>query len=224
MREKILGLAARKEVLEILLNTYPDAKAELDHSNAFELLIATMLSAQCTDVRVNLVTKSLFLLLPGPEAIFSLDHDILETTIKPCGLYQTKAKNIRATCEILCRDFDGQVPKQIEELTTLPGVGIKTANVVASNAFGIPAIAVDTHVFRVSNRIGLVSAKDVHKTERDLQKRIPKAQWTKMHHVLIFHGRYHCKARNPQCESCPVSHLCLEFGKRQQKGTDGHGK
>ena len=224
MRQKILSVVARKEVLRLLLDTYPNAKAELDHKNPFELLIATMLSAQCTDVRVNVVTKELFLLLPGPEAIFTLDHGLLEATIKPCGLYHSKAKNIRATCEILCRDFNGEVPKPIDVLTTLPGVGIKTANVVASNAFGTPAIAVDTHVFRVSNRLGLVSAKDVHHTERDLQKRIPKTQWTKMHHVLIFHGRYHCKARNPQCESCPVSHLCLEYNTPQKKGTTVHGK
>lgn len=218
MRQKILNAQDRGAVLKILLETYPNAKAELDHTSPFELLIATMLSAQCTDVRVNQVTKGLFVELPIPEAIFDLDHSRLETLIKPCGLYQTKAKNIRATCEILCRDFKGQVPDSIDVLTTLPGVGIKTANVVASNAFGIPAIAVDTHVFRVSNRLGLVHAKDVHKTERDLQKRIPKDQWTKMHHVLIFHGRYHCKARNPQCATCPVAQYCLDYLNRLEKG------
>lgn len=217
MRQKILNPEARRAVLQILLETYPDARAELDHSNAFELLIATMLSAQCTDVRVNQVTKTLFIYLPEPEAIFSLDHSRLEEIIKSCGLYQTKAKNIRATCEILVREHQGQVPQSIEGLTALPGVGIKTANVVASNAFGIPAIAVDTHVFRVSNRLGLVQAKDVHQTERDLQKRIPKDQWTKMHHVLIFHGRYHCKARSPQCLTCPVSSYCLDYQGQLQK-------
>ncbi len=214
MRQKILKTEERQELLQILLNTYPDAKAELDHENAFELLIATILSAQCTDIRVNIVTKDLFKVLPNPEAIEQLPHSTLEALIKSCGLYQTKAKNIRATCEQLISRYQGQVPDSIEALQTLPGVGIKTANVVASNAFGIPAIAVDTHVQRVSNRMGLVCTKDVHHTEKDLMKRIPKAQWTKMHHVLIFHGRYHCKARSPQCETCPVAHLCLDLKNR----------
>lgn len=218
MRQKILTAAQRKAVLQILLDTYPDARAELDHNNAFELLIATMLSAQCTDIRVNQVTKVLFPVLPTPEAIYTLEHERLEEIIKPCGLYQTKAKNIRATCEILHRQYEGAVPSSIEVLTTLPGVGIKTANVVVSNAFGIPAIAVDTHVFRVSNRLGLVQAKDVTKTEKDLQKRIPKDQWTKMHHVLIFHGRYHCKARSPQCGTCPVSGYCIYNRSQIAKG------
>jgi len=216
MRQKILKAHERREVLQILCETYPDAKAELDHKSAFELLIATILSAQCTDIRVNQVTQELFKVLPSPECITQLPHERLEAIIKPCGLYQMKAKNIRATCERLVYDFACEVPESIELLQTLPGVGIKTANVVASNAFGIPAIAVDTHVQRVSNRLGLVHTKDVYTTERHLMKRIAKANWTKMHHVLIFHGRYLCKARNPQCASCPVAHLCLDQRKKKE--------
>ncbi|MCK8059629.1 MULTISPECIES: endonuclease III [unclassified Fusibacter] len=214
MKRRLLTKEEREQALEILLRTYPHAKAELDHENAFELLIATMLSAQCTDIRVNIVTKELFKVLKKPCDISGIGQKELEDIIRTCGLYQTKAKNIRKTCELLERDFDGQVPGDIQTMTTLPGVGIKTANVVGSNAFGIPAIAVDTHVQRVSNRLGLVSTKDVISTERDLMKRIPKVLWTKMHHVLIFHGRYHCKARTPMCETCPVNHLCISYRKQ----------
>lgn len=215
MRRFLLTKEERKALLDILLMTYPDAKAELDHRNPFELLIATILSAQCTDVRVNQVTKHLFKVLPSPDKIHDLTRKDLEKIIQSCGLYQMKAKNIERTCEMLLDDFGGQVPRDKEDMMKLPGVGIKTANVVVSNAFGTPAIAVDTHVQRVSNRMGLVYTKDVHQTERDLMKRIPKNQWTKMHHVLIFHGRYTCKARSPACETCPVHHLCIDYRKRQ---------
>jgi endonuclease-3 len=216
LKRRLLTREEREETLSILLDTYPHAKAELDHQNAFELLIATMLSAQCTDIRVNMVTKDLFKVLKEPNDIYTIEHSNLEKIIKPCGLYQTKAKNIRKTCELLLENFGGEVPADIPLMTTLPGVGIKTANVVGSNSFGIPAIAVDTHVQRVSNRLGLVSTTNVMKTEADLMKRIPKSKWTKMHHVLIFHGRYHCKARTPMCGTCPVNHLCIFY--RKQSG------
>lgn len=216
MRRRLLNKEERNQLITILLKTYPDAKAELNHSNAFELLIATILSAQCTDIRVNLVTAELFKELSVPSDIDVISKERLETLIKSCGLYHSKAKNIRATCQILNTQYGGEVPADIKTLTSLPGVGIKTANVVASNAFGIPAIAVDTHVQRVSNRMGLVSSKDVHKTERDLQKRIDRSLWTKMHHVLIFHGRYCCKARNPACQSCSVNYLCIAYRKERE--------
>ncbi len=215
MRRKLLTKEERNKVVQILLDTYPHAKAELNHNNAFELLIATILSAQCTDVRVNIVTKELFKVLKKPSDIDSINEKQLETMIKSCGLYKNKAKNIRATCKILEEKYNDEVPANIKTLTTLPGVGIKTANVVASNAFGIPAIAVDTHVQRVSNRLGFVISDNVTKTERDLQARIEKSLWTKMHHVLIFHGRYHCKARKPACSTCPVNTLCMMNRKKE---------
>ncbi len=216
MRRKLLTKEERAEVIDVLMATYPDAKAELNFTNPFELLIATMLSAQCTDVRVNKVTAVLFKTLTKPSDIGGIDHKELERIVKPCGLYKTKAKNIRLTCERLTAEFGEAVPRDKKVLVTLPGVGIKTANVVVSNAFGIPAIAVDTHVQRVSNRLGIVSRDDVLKTERDLEKRIPKAIWTQMHHTLIFHGRYHCKARKPMCDTCPVNHLCMYYKKQME--------
>lgn len=197
------------EIVERLNALYPDARAELDFTNPYELLVATVLSAQCTDVRVNLVTKVLFKAAPNPEALLGLDQSELERIIKPCGLYLSKAKNLKATALILVRDYDSQIPQTIQELTALPGVGRKTANVVVSNAFGTPAIAVDTHVFRVSNRLGLVHADTVEDTEEALMKVVPKAMWTKTHHTIIFHGRRVCKARKPECESCTLSDLCL---------------
>ena len=199
----------KKEALSLLLQTYPDAKAELNYSTPFELLIATILSAQCTDVRVNIVTKDLFQELKTPSDYLDMGEEALGKRIKTCGLYKNKSKNIILACKRLIETYDGEVPGSIEAMTTLPGVGKKTANVVASNAFGIPAIAVDTHVFRVSNRIGIVNEKTVEKTEAALMAVIPKDQWTKMHHVLIFHGRRCCKARKPDCESCTIQHVCL---------------
>lgn len=206
---KRLTKKEKAEVLELLNAEYPDAKAELDYTTPFELLIATILSAQCTDVRVNIVTKDLFKELKGPAAYLALGEEELGKKIKSCGLYKSKSKNIIKTCESLINDFSGKVPESIELMTTLPGVGKKTANVVASNAFDIPAIAVDTHVFRVSNRIGLVQEKNVEKTEEALMKVIPRDQWTKMHHVIIFHGRRCCSARKPNCEACTIKELCL---------------
>lgn len=197
------------EIVDRLNDLYPDAKAELDFNNPYELLVATVLSAQCTDVRVNQVTKILFEAAPNPEALLALDQAELERIIKPCGLYLSKAKNLKATALILVRDYDSQIPRTIEALVELPGVGRKTANVVVSNAFGTPAIAVDTHVFRVSNRLGLVHADNVEDTEEALMKVVPKALWTKTHHTIIFHGRRVCKARKPECEACTLSDLCL---------------
>lgn len=196
-------------VIQALEKLYPDAKAELDFTNAFELLIATILSAQCTDVRVNIVTADLFKVVKAPQDIVDMPLKELQDHIRTCGLYQTKAKNIKAACEILVNEFDSVVPDDRDILVKLPGVGRKTANVVVSNAFDQPAIAVDTHVFRVSNRLGLAASDNVLQTEKQLMKRLPEEIWSKTHHTLIFHGRRQCKSRKPDCENCPVNSVCL---------------
>lgn len=206
-----------KQIMDILEGLYPDAKAELDFTTPFELLIAVILSAQCTDVRVNMVTEILFKEANTAEKLAVLPIHVIEEIIKPCGLYKTKAQNIKKTSERIVNEFDGQVPSSHELLMTLPGVGRKTANVVVSNAFDVPAIAVDTHVFRVSNRIGLANAKTVDETEKQLMKGIEMERWTKAHHMIIFHGRRVCKARAPLCESCPVKPYCKYYKKSHQE-------
>jgi len=213
--KKILTKDEIKEVIQILLKTFPDAKAELDHTNPFELLIATILSAQCTDVQVNKTTSKLFKELKTPEEYIKLSVEELGVKIRSCGFYNTKAKNILATCNLIINNHNSQVPTSLEELMTLPGVGRKTANVVISNAFNVPAIAVDTHVFRVSNRIGLANSTNVLDTEKDLMENIDKEMWTKAHHLLIFHGRRICKARKPLCEICPVNDYCFYYNGKQ---------
>lgn len=198
-------------ILNGLKNAYPDAKPGLDFTNAFELLIATILSAQCTEKQVNKVTKVLFEKYPDAKSMATLTPQELEPYIKSCGFYATKAKNIIQTCHILMEQYGGEVPRDMDTLQTLPGVGRKTANVVVSNAFGQDAIAVDTHVFRVSNRLGLADAKDVLKTEMQLMENIPKNQWSIAHHWLIWHGRRVCTARAPKCEQCPVNLDCKHY-------------
>ena len=209
--EKMLSKEEIKEVINILLKTYPDATVELEHSSTFELLIATILSAQCTDVRVNKITRELFKDYNTPEDFIQLTEEELGEKIRSCGFYKVKSKNILATSRKIIEEFNGQVPDTMEELITLPGVGRKTANVVLSNAFGVPAIAVDTHVFRVSNRIGLANSKNVLDTEKDLMDNIDKNMWSKAHHLLIFHGRRVCKARSPLCNECPLTNYCLYY-------------
>lgn len=210
-KRRVLNKDEIKIVLEKLITLYPDAKAELDFTNPFELLIATILSAQCTDIRVNIVTKELFVVAKNPKDIVLLGASDLAKIIKTCGLYKSKSTNIVKTCEILEEKYNGEIPESIDELQTLPGVGRKTANVVASNAFDIPAIAVDTHVFRVSNRLGIAKHKDVLGTEIQLMKKIPKELWTKAHHMIIYHGRRVCKARKPLCEQCTINTECLYY-------------
>lgn len=202
------------EVVNALLLVYPDAKPELDFKTPYELLIAVILSAQCTDIRVNQVTKVLFERANTPALMCSLGIEEIEGIIKPCGLHKSKAKNIYSTSEIIENNYSGEVPETLEALMTLPGVGRKTANVVVSNAFGVPAIAVDTHVFRVSNRLGIAVAKTVEETEVQLMKKIDKALWTKAHHLLIFHGRRVCKARTPLCEICTLTSYCVDYKRR----------
>lgn len=206
-------------ILQALKVAYPDAKPGLDFTNPFELLIATILSAQCTDKQVNKVTPALFHDYPDAKSMAKLTPEELAPYIKSCGFYATKSKNIIATCRILADKYDGKVPEDRDELQTLPGVGRKTANVVVSNAFGQDAIAVDTHVFRVANRLGLVHAKDVKKTEEQLMEHIPQEQWSIAHHWLIWHGRRVCSARNPKCQGCPCEIFC-EFAHKQIKKAD----
>ena len=205
----MLTAAQKKEALDILRRTYPNAKPALHFSSPFELLVATILSAQSTDVMVNLCTRELFPVANTPEQIAAMTEEELFPYIKRCGFFNTKGRHILETARILVTQYGGEVPADLDALQTLPGVGRKTANVVGSNAFGIPAIAVDTHVFRVSNSIGLADAKNVEKTEEQLQKAIPKENWSAAHHWLIYHGRRVCDARKPKCEICPLSHLCL---------------
>ncbi len=202
-----------EKVLDILEELYPNAKAELNYSNPFELLVATILSAQCTDIRVNKTTDKLFKEVKTPRDYIKLGEKELGKRIYSCGFYKNKSKNIIETSRILVEEYDSKVPETIEELMELPGVGRKTANVVASNVFDIPAIAVDTHVFRVSNRIGLADSKDVWGTEKDLMENIPKSKWTDSHHRIIFHGRRICKSRNPLCEECRVREYCNYYKK-----------
>lgn len=198
----------RARALTLLKERYPDAKPALWFRSPFELLVATMLSAQCTDVQVNKCTAVLFLKYNTAEAFAEISEATLEPYIKSCGFFRTKGKNIIAMSRILVTKYHGEVPQTLEELTALPGVGRKTANVVLSNAFGIPAIAVDTHVFRVSNRIGLADAKDVERTEQQLMEYIPKENWSAAHHWLIYHGRQVCAAQRPRCKECPISEVC----------------
>lgn len=205
-----------KKILDILEQTYPDAECELNYTSAFELLIATILSAQCTDVRVNKVTAELFKKYNKPEDFAKLSTAEISEEIKSCGLYKSKAQKIKETSVILCSNYGGEVPCKMEELVKLPGVGRKTANVVLSNAFGVDAIAVDTHVFRVSNRIGLVKTDTPEKTEFELMKVLPKKRWSKAHHLIIFHGRRICKARKPECNICPIVEYCDYY----QEGND----
>ena len=192
------------EVLGELEKLYPQAGAELNFTNPFETVIATVLAAQCTDKRVNIVTAKLFPKYPDAKAMAQLTPEELEPMIQECGLFHTKARNIVELCRILVAKYDGRVPDTMEELVQLPGVGRKSANVVLSNAFGKPAFAVDTHVFRVSNRIGLAHANNVEQTERQLMEAVPRDRWSHTHHLLIWHGRRCCTARKPACERCPI--------------------
>lgn len=200
-----------EKVLGILEQTYPDAHCELNFSNPFQLLIATILSAQCTDKKVNLVTEKLFANYPTPQAFLKLGQVNLENEIKELGLYRHKAKNILATCQDLLNRYEGRIPADLDDLTSLPGVGRKTANVVAGNAFGIPALAVDTHVFRVSNRLGLACSQKVEEVEKQLKETIPKEKWNQAHHWLIWHGRRCCTARKPACDRCSLQDYCNYF-------------
>ncbi len=187
----------------------PEPKGELDYRNPFTLLVAVVLSAQATDVGVNKATKNLFPIADTPERMLALGEAGLKEHIKTIGLFNAKAKNVIRLCELLIRDHGSEVPRTREELEKLPGVGRKTANVVLNIAFGVPTIAVDTHLFRVANRTGLAPGKNELAVELALERRIPARWRLHAHHWLILHGRYICKARKPDCPACPVSDICL---------------
>lgn len=203
--------------LEQFGEMFPDAHCELVHKNPFELLIATLLSAQCTDVLVNRVTADLFQKYHTPEDYLAVSNEELQNDIRSIGLFRNKAKNIQALSQMLLEEFGGEIPANRDVLTTLPGVGRKTANVVVSNAFGIPALAVDTHVERVAKRLGMNRWKDTPlAVEEKIMCWTPIDNWTDTHHQIIFFGRYHCKAQNPGCDVCPLLSLCRE-GKKRMK-------
>ena len=200
------------KLIEILKQTDSDAKCSLDFNTPFELLIAVILSAQCTDERVNKVTPAIFAHYLTPEDFANMDLALLENLIHSCGFYKNKAKNIKATAQILVNQYHSEVPHTMEELMSLPGVGRKTANVVMLEAFNEPqGVAVDTHCRRISNRIGLSDKKEPEKIEQDLLKLFPKQYYYDLNHILIWHGRKICTARNPNCENCPISTYCKAF-------------
>ena len=204
-------------ILTELERLYPDARPALHFKNPYQLLVAVILSAQCTDVKVNMVTPALFEAYPDAAALAAAEPEDVEPYIKTCGIYRNKARNLVLTARALVSEYGGEVPADHEKLTELPGVGRKTANVVMSCAFGADAIAVDTYVFRVSNRLGLADAGDVLKTEQQLMQNIPKNKWSLAHHWIIFHGRRVCAARKPDCKSCTLSAWC-EYAQGNPKG------
>ena len=200
------------QVRAALAQLYPDAHCALKHEDALQLLVATILSAQCTDVRVNMVTPALFARFPTAEAFAKANIKQLEKMIQSTGFFRNKAKNIKECCKTIVSEHGGQVPGTLEELVKLPGIGRKTANVVLGDAFGVPGITVDTHVLRLSRRLGLTKHTNPEKVERDLMVLIPQAEWTMFSHRLIFHGRQVCFARKPNCEGCLMNSFCPKIG------------
>ncbi len=210
-----MSLLSREEIAEacgLLSENYPEARCALDFGTPFQLLIAVVLSAQTTDVSVNKVTPALFAEAPDAAAMAEFPASRIEEIIHSIGMYRTKAANIVKLSRQLVAEHGGEVPGDFDELVKLPGVGRKTANVVLAEAFGRPAIAVDTHVFRLANRIGFTEAKDVLSTEQGLMEAVPQDQWIEMHHALIWHGRRVCSARSPKCEGCCLASLCKKNG------------
>lgn len=203
-----MSASSPARLLRILEQTYPDARCALDYRNPLELLIATMLSAQCTDERVNMVTPALFARYPDAASFAEAAPAELEELIHSCGFYRQKAKSIRACCNRLADEFGGEVPAEMDDLVTLPGVGRKTANVVLNEVFGQPAIAVDTHVLRTANRLGWISTRDPVKAEFRLLDAVPKKWWGRVTLLLIHHGRNCCSARKPLCADCPILKGC----------------
>lgn len=203
------------KIIEKLKQTYPDAKCSLDFTTPFELLIAVILSAQCTDERVNKTTPAIFAKYNTPNDFAKMDLELLENLIHSCGFYKNKAKNIKLTSQILLDKYNGNIPSTMEELILLPGVGRKTANVVMLEAFNNPqGVAVDTHCRRISNRIGFSEEKEPEKIEKDLLKLFSKEYYYDLNHILIWHGRSICTSRSPKCDICPISNNCKEFNKK----------
>ncbi|MDR2166090.1 MAG: endonuclease III [Zoogloeaceae bacterium] len=213
--------AKRRQIYEYLRAANPAPATELEYTTPFQLLVAVMLSAQATDTSVNKATHRLFPMAPTPEAMLALGEEALAECIRTIGLYRTKAKNVIATCRLLLERHGGAVPQSREALEALPGVGRKTASVVLNTAFGQPAIAVDTHIFRVCNRTGLAPGKDVRKVEEKLTRLTPPEYRQNAHHWLILHGRYTCKARKPACEACGIRNLCEWTGKAARTHSGG---
>jgi len=207
-----------RRIVRALAHAYPDAKIALRHRNAFELLIATILSAQCTDEKVNEVTRELFRRYPKPADLAHADPNELEAVIRSTGFYRQKAKSLLGTSRDLCERFGGRVPRSLEELTSLRGVARKTANVVLGEAFGVPALAVDTHMKRVNQRLGLTASDDPNAIERDLMALIPEPEWTGYTRRVIHHGRVCCGSRKPRCELCPVRKDCPWPADRKRAG------
>lgn len=206
------------EILAKLTEMFPDAHCELIHRNPFELAVAVVLSAQTTDVSVNKVTPQLFEKFPTPQALASASLEEIESCIHRIGLYHNKAKSIQGLARGVVEQFDRVMPQTMEELMSLPGVGRKSANVIMSVCFGMPAIAVDTHVERVSKRLRLAAPKDtVLEVEKKLMRKLPKSEWSHAHHLFIFFGRYFCKAKNPQCQDCPFTSFCREYQAQQKQ-------
>ena len=205
------------KIFSLLKKEYPEAKIALQSENPFQLLIATILSAQCTDDRVNLVTKDLFKKYKSPKDFITINGEVLEKDIFSTGFYKQKAKSIKACCMELLENYDGKVPHDFEELVKLPGVGRKTASVIAGNAFGIPAIAVDTHVKRLSNLLGFIKSEDAEKIEFRLKELLPEKDWIISGHLLMSHGRKICIARRPKCLECVLGDLCRSFEPKQLK-------
>lgn len=211
--ESPLALTRRaRRMARVLDAHYPDAHCELDFQNPFQLLVATVLSAQTTDVRVNGVTPALFARYPDPAALAGADRSELEAIIRPTGFFRAKADSLLKLGAALTERFDGQVPRRLPDLVSLPGVGRKTANVVLGNAFGVPGITVDTHLGRLARRFGWTAEGDPVKVEHAVGALIPRKDWTQLSHVLIFHGRRICHARRPACGACPVARLCPAYG------------
>jgi len=211
--ESVLALKRRaRRIHRALAEKYPYAHAELDFRNPFELLVATVLSAQTTDVTVNQVTKVLFARYPNARSLAEADPAELETILKPTGFFRAKARNVLALCTRLVDDFDGEVPGRMEDLVTLPGVGRKTANVVLANAFGVPGISVDTHFARLAKRFGWTQSEDPVQIEQDVAELFERKDWTMLSHRVIFHGRRVCHARRPACGACPVANWCPSYG------------
>ncbi|MFQ5512304.1 MAG: endonuclease III [Candidatus Krumholzibacteriia bacterium] len=196
------------KMIELLEEEYPDARCMLDYSSAFELLIATILAAQCTDAMVNRVTPELFERYPTPQAFVDAPAEAIEKAIYKTGFYRNKTKSIQKCCAALVTEHGGEVPKTMEELVALGGVGRKTANCVLGNIWGVPGIVVDTHVKRISNRMGYTVESNPDRIERDLMKIVPESDWIRFTHLITDHGRAYCSARKPACTECPVEHLC----------------
>lgn len=212
------------EILQRLEAMYPNPKTALNYETPFQLLVATILSAQCTDERVNLITPALFAQYPNAQALADASPEDVGQLIKTAGLWRTKAKNLVAAAQMLVDKYGGELPRTREELERLPGVGRKTANVILANAFEIPAIAVDTHVFRVANRLGLAEGKTPLEVEKQLMEAIPKEKWADAHHWLIYHGRQVCQARKPKCSICPLKDCCQYYAGAASSKEPSQGK